>query len=120
MTGAATSPESISTDSDYGFRAPRFARPRNDELRPAPLRAPGTGTRAAAPRARADFAGKPAGAGGASPAGAHSDCDRAASGHFAGNRDGRVAGIGQRAVQNANRIAIAAVAIAFFGDDRDA
>ncbi|MGO9048499.1 MAG: error-prone DNA polymerase, partial [Xanthobacteraceae bacterium] len=30
MTSSAASPESIFTDGGYGFRAPRFARPRND------------------------------------------------------------------------------------------
>jgi hypothetical protein len=34
---AAASPESILANRGYGFRAPRFARPRNDAYRDAPV-----------------------------------------------------------------------------------
>ena len=54
-------------------------------------------------------------------AGAHDHGDGAGRLNLAVDRDGGdAAGIGERAVLDADRVAIAAIAIALFGDDRNA
>jgi len=65
-------------------------------------------------------AGKVPDAGGALAACADRHGNGAGLRDLAGDGEGVAAGIGEYAVRNADRIAVAAVAIALFGDDRDA
>src|ERR1700722_19172187 len=82
---------------------------------------PRAGAFAAAPVAFAEIARQAATAAGALAAGADDHGDGAGRLDLAVDGDcGDAAGVGERAVLDADRIAIAAVAIALFGDDRHA
>src|SRR5580698_4756568 len=90
-------------------------------VRGAAFGGPGAGAFAAGPVAFAEVARQTAGAGGALAAGAHDHRDGAGRLDLAIDGDrSDAAGIGERAVLDADRIAITAVAVALFGDDGDA
>src|SRR5262249_52284182 len=86
----------------------------------AALSFPSAGAAAALPGTAAGRAGEPARAHGALLAIADGNSHRTIAAHLAGNVDRGVAGIGQRAALDPNRVAIGAITVAMLGHDQHA
>jgi hypothetical protein len=89
-------------------------------LRTSTFRRPCARAGAARPKSVAHVAGQPARAARARTAVAHGHRNKAGWRHLAGDGEGGVAGIGEQAVRDADRIAVAGIAVALLGNDRDA